>query len=318
MRDQIDFEILKMEEFEVKLFSFSTKEKTGIGVETEEGIFNFTEAFDTYQHAKGVRQPVSLNFLQLFVEMGYCSGSTIKKVLSEPWVHSREERLQLKSEFYYNPPIERPSKIIGLGRNYRAHAKELKHEIPKEPIFFAKSPSAITSHEADIVIPHWLEDRVDHEAELALIIGKKAKNISEEEAMSYIAGYTILNDVTARAMQKNDIGHSNPWFRSKSLDTFCPVGPFLIPADEVADPHALEISLTVNGKEHQRASTSEMIFKIPEIVSYISRFMTLSPGDIISTGTPQGVSPIKHGDVIEITITGFGTLKNRVVKEQRA
>ncbi len=300
----------------MKFFSFSTEEKTGIGVETKEGIFNFTEAFDTYQHAKGARQPVSLNFLQVLVEMGYCSANTIKKVLSDPWVRSREERLRL-TEFRYNPPIERPTKIIGLGRNYRAHAKELKHEIPKEPIFFAKSPSAITSHEADIVIPHWLDERVDHEAELALIIGKKGKNIPEEEAMSYIAGYTILNDVTARAMQKEDLAHSNPWFRSKSFDTFCPVGPFLIPADEVPDPHALEISLTINGKEHQRASTSEMIFKIPEIISYISKFMTLSPGDIISTGTPQGVSPIKHGDVIEVTITGFGTLKNRVVKEQQ-
>ena len=301
----------------MKFFSFSTEEKTGIGVETEEGVFDFTEAFETYQHAKGAREPVVLNFLQLLVEMGYCSANTIKKVFSDPWVRSREKRLRLDSGFRYNPPIERPTKIIGLGQNYRAHAKELKHAIPKEPIFFAKSPSAIIPHEAEIVIPYWLDDRVDHEAELALIIGKKGKNIPEKEAMSYIAGYTILNDVTARAMQKEDLAHSNPWFRSKSLDTFCPIGPFLIPADEVPDPHALEISLTINGKEHQRASTSEMIFKIPEVISYISKFMTLFPGDIISTGTPQGVSPIKDGDVIEVAITGFGILKNRVVKEQQ-
>ncbi len=133
--------------------------------------------------------------------------------------------------------------------------------------------------------------------------------------MAYIAGYTILNDVTARTMQKKDIDHHEPWFRSKSLDTFCPVGPYLVPADEVKDPHSLKITLTVNGKKRQQSKTSSMIFKIPKIVAHLSRFMTLHPGDIIATGTPEGVSPIKEGDGIEVTITGLGSLRNRVIKE---
>lgn len=300
----------------MKFFAFFTEdEEMGIGVETSKGTFNLSRAFDIYQRAKGARQPVSFDFLQVLVEMGYCSGNMIQNVLSEPWVQSKQEGLRLPQDFRYNLPISRPSKIIGLGRNYRAHVKELHHEIPKEPLFFGKAPSALIPHETDIVIPRWLDDRVDHEAELALVIGKRGKDIPEEEAISHIAGYTILNDVTARTMQKEDIDHHEPWFRSKSLDTFCPVGPFLVPTDEVKDPHSLKITLTVNGEMRQQSKTSSMIFKIPKIVAHLSRFMTLQPGDIIATGTPEGVSPIKDGDVIEVTITGLGTLRNRVVKE---
>lgn len=300
----------------MKLFSFIIDgDDTGIGVQTSKGSFNLSRAFEIYQRAKGARQTVSFAFLQVLVEMGYCAGSIIQQVLSESWVQAKQEKLRLKSGFHYDLPITRPSKIIGLGRNYRAHAEEFNHEIPEEPLFFAKSTSALIPHEADIVIPRWLGSRVDHEAELALIIGKKGKDIPENEAMSYVAGYTILNDVTARTMQKEDTSQNKPWFRSKSLDTFCPVGPFLVPADELDDPYSLEICLTVNGEKRQQANTSDMVFKIPKILANLSRFMTLQPGDIISTGTPEGVSPIKDGDIIEVSITDLGTLRNRVVKE---
>ncbi|MBN2028944.1 fumarylacetoacetate hydrolase family protein [bacterium] len=247
--------------------------------------------------------------------MGYCSTAVIRDVLSESWVQSKRAELRLDSDFKYELPIARPSKIICLGRNYREHAKELKSDVPSEPLFFAKAPSSLIPHETDIVIPRWLNDRVDHEAELAVVIGREAKAIPKEEAFTCVAGYTILNDVTARTMQKADLDQQHPWFRSKSLDTFCPLGPFILPADECSDPHTLEIRLTVNGKIKQKDNTSSMIFSIPEVIAHVSKFMTLQPGDIIATGTPSGVSQIQDGDVIEVSITGIGILRNRVIKE---
>jgi len=300
----------------LKLFSFSNKNnEVGIGVTFQKETLDLSQALDIYQRALGNPQPTRIAFLQVLVEMGYCSGETIRSVLSESWVLSKKKELLLNSDYHYGLPIARPSKIIGLGRNYIAHAKELHHEIPKEPLFFSKAPSALIPHGADIVIPKWLNGRIDHEAELALVIGKEGKNIPEEDALSYIAGYTILNDITARTMQKEDIDNHKPWFRSKSLDTFCPMGPFLVPADEVKDPNNLEIRLTVNGTIRQQSNTSAMIFSVPAIVSHLSTYMTLKPGDVIATGTPEGVSPVRNGDIIEITITGLGKLRNRVVKE---
>lgn len=302
----------------MKLFSFkSGPEELGIGVKTEEGEFNLTWAFEIYQNAKRINPPLSLTFLQVMVELDYCYTEVIEKILSDSWVRSKQESLRLADDYQIDLPIARPTKIICLGRNYHAHAKELNQKVPEEPIFFAKAPSTLIAHENSIIIPYWLDSRVDHEAELALVIGKTTKNISEEEAMSCIAGYTIINDVTARDLQKSDLNQQNPWFRSKSLDTFCPIGPYLIPSDQIQDPHNLKISLTVNGKTKQKANTSSMIFKIPKIIYSISRIMTLNPGDIIATGTPEGVSPIKDGDLVEVTISGLGTLRNRVKKEIR-
>jgi 2-keto-4-pentenoate hydratase/2-oxohepta-3-ene-1,7-dioic acid hydratase in catechol pathway len=300
----------------VKLFSFfEAKEQYAIGVKIPEGAFNLSQALEIYQKAKGAKQNVSMPFLQMLVEMGYCSGQVIQNILSEPWVQSKLGQLRLPSGIQYDVPISRPSKILALGRNYQAHAKEMDHDVPGEPLFFSKAPSSLIPHRADIILPHWLDSRVDHEAELALIIGKNGRNIPEDEAVNYIAGYTIVNDITARTMQKEDMKESKPWFRSKSLDTFCPIGPFLIPADQLDDPHKLDIQLSVNGKIRQKSNTSKMVFKIPTIVSNLSRFMTLFAGDIIATGTPEGVSQIQEGDEIEISITGLGTLKNKVVKE---
>ena len=298
----------------MKLFAFSKGEgEFGIGVEINNDTFNLTRALDIFQKARGIKTPVSFTFLQVLVEFGNCSGSMIRNVLDEPWVQSKQEELRLVEGLNFELPIARPSKILGIGRNYEAHAKELKHDIPSEPIFFAKSPSALIPHMADIVIPRWLEGEVHHEAELAVIIGKQGKDIQEEEAMSYVAGYSILNDVTARTYQKEDQQQNRPWFRSKNLDTFCPMGPYLVPADEIQDPQTLDITLTINGKKQQHAKTSSMIFKIPRLIAHLSRFMTLEAGDVIATGTPEGVSPIKEGDVIEITITHLGKLRNRVV-----
>jgi 5-oxopent-3-ene-1,2,5-tricarboxylate decarboxylase / 2-hydroxyhepta-2,4-diene-1,7-dioate isomerase len=300
----------------VKLFSFQIQNRVfGIGIETAEGTFNLTRAFEIYQDAKRVRDPMSFAFIQVMLELGYFKSSALKKIMEDPWVRSKSEELRLPEGYRFAVPVQRPSKIVAIGRNYLAHVKELKHEVPAEPVFFSKAPSSLIPHEADIVIPAWLDGRVDHEAELALVIGSPCRNVPEEEAMACVAGFSIVNDVTARAMQKEDIEHGNPWFRSKSIDTFCPMGPFLVPVDDVPHPENLEILLTVNGETRQKARTSSMIFPVPKLVSAVSRYMTLEPGDIIATGTPEGVSPLKHGDEIEITVTGLGTLRNKVVRE---
>ncbi len=299
----------------MKIFSYITgSNQMSIGVETGEGLFDLTQAFDIYQHVKRVPQPVSFAFLQVLVEMGYASAQTVEKILGDQWVRSKIEGLRLPDSIQFDIPIARPSKIIAIGRNYADHVKELSHQMPDELCFFSKAPSSLTAHESDIIIPEWLDTRVDFEAELGLIVGKTGRNVPEEDAMMYLAGYTIINDVTARAMQKSDIGKGNPWFRSKSLDTFCPAGPFLVPMDSLDDPHDLEIKLTLNGKVCQQANTAQMMEKIPAIVAEVSRFMTLQPGDIIATGTPAGVGEISHGDEVEISITGLGVLRNRVVK----
>jgi len=209
-------------------------------------------------------------------------------------------------------PVTRPSKIVALGRNYAAHAREVGNEVPDEPILFAKAPSSIVGPGADIVYPPGVL-RLDPEIELGVVIGRTAKLVPEVQAMDYVAGYTIVNDVTARDMQRSDIEKKKPWFRSKSFDTFCPMGPYLTLTDEIADPHDLELTLRVNGQVRQSANTGLCLFKIPQLIAYISRHMTLEPGDVIATGTPEGIAPLEKGDVLECAVSGLGTLTNQVV-----
>ncbi len=218
---------------------------------------------------------------------------------------------QLPQDMKFKAPILRPTKIIALGRNYLAHAHESGLSVPVEPIIFCKAPSSIIGPHEPIIYPEML-DRVDPEIELAVIIGRRAKNVSRENAFSYVAGYTILNDVSARNMQAEDLKIYSPWFRSKSFDTFCPLGPYLVLKDEIPDPHNLELKLTVNGEIRQHSNTKNMIFKLPDIISFITAHLTLVPGDIIATGTPEGMAPLYRGDVINCTISGLGTLENTI------
>ncbi|MGB9681888.1 MAG: fumarylacetoacetate hydrolase family protein [bacterium] len=238
----------------------------------------------------------------------------LREVVDFIKTHRLEEPLYVDSPKIL-PPIIKPSKIVALGRNYLEHARETGYEAPKEPIFFSKSISSIVATEEDIIYPKWLT-RVDPEAELGLIIGRKAKEVPKERALDYVFGYTIINDVTARDMQTYDLKSANPWFRSKSFDTFCPMGPFILLKEYVKDPHNLEIELKVNGEIRQKDNTKNLIFKIPEIISFISKHMTLEPGDVIATGTPSGIAPIYPGDIVEVSVESIGTLKNRVVREE--
>ena len=191
-------------------------------------------------------------------------------------------------------PVPRPGKILCLAKNYVAHAREFGAEAPKEPIFFSKLPDTLVAHEAPVVIPHWLDTRVDHEAELGLILGFSdpdalgAKYVDAAGAGSLVAGYTLLNDVTARKLQGTDRDQKYPWLRSKSLDTFCPVGPFVVPADAL-DASDLRITMRVNGAVKQDARTKDMVFPIDAALAAMAQCTTLRPGDLIATGTPEGV-----------------------------
>lgn len=296
----------------MKAFSFATdKGMTQIGVEFDGEAYNFSQAWELYKQLKNKGRGPSLNFLQLMVEADFFNLETLQEVFQSLQEVRPIRDLKLKNPIRFQPPIGRPQKILCLGRNYKAHAEELGNVVPEEPLFFSKSPSAIIAHEQKIKLPKNV-GRVDYEGELAIIIGKSAYQISEKYADDYIAGFSILNDVTARDLQKSDIKEGKPWFRSKSYDTFCPFGPYLIPKDCINDANDLELEVRVNGERKQFASTSQMIFKISKIVAYLSKHLTLQPGDIIATGTPEGVGSLQVGDVVECEISQIGTLKNPV------
>lgn len=201
----------------------------------------------------------------------------------------------------------RPSKIICIGRNYVEHAKEHNAEVPKIPLIFMKPPSAIINPGDTILLPPQSE-QVEHEAELVAVIGKRGRAIPADEAAGYILGYTIGNDVTARDLQRSD----GQWTRAKGFDTFCPFGPWI---DTEFDPSDAVISCRVNGQIRQMASTRDMVFSVPTLVAFISSVMTLEPGDLIFTGTPAGVGPLKAGDIVEVEIENLGKLSNPVSVE---
>ncbi|GAB4527172.1 MAG: fumarylacetoacetate hydrolase family protein [Anaerolineae bacterium] len=208
----------------------------------------------------------------------------------------------------------RPGKIVAVGRNYAAHAAELNNEVPKEPLLFAKLTSSLLDPNGVITWDSSLTSQVDWEGELAVIIGKTARNVREDQAYDYVYGYTIANDISARDLQDND----DQWIRAKGLDTFCPFGPYIATRDEIPDPHDLTVTTAVNGDVMQNASTSLMIYKIPYLVAYCSRAFTLHPGDVILTGTPSGVGKaqkpprfLQDGDEVTVSITGLGSLTNR-------
>jgi 2-keto-4-pentenoate hydratase/2-oxohepta-3-ene-1,7-dioic acid hydratase in catechol pathway len=199
-----------------------------------------------------------------------------------------------------------PSKIVAVGLNYRRHAEETGHELPAEPVLFLKPPTAVVGPLADVVYPA-MSQRVDYEAELAVVIGRRAKALTREEVPSHILGYTCGNDVTARDLQRKD----GQWTRSKGFDTFCPLGPWIV--TDLAHPGQVDLSCRVNGVTKQASNTNDLVFDIPTLVSYISQVMTLEPGDVVMTGTPSGIAPVQRGDVMEIDIEGIGALKNTVV-----
>ncbi len=220
----------------------------------------------------------------------------------------------------------KPTKIVALGLNYLEHIKEsqsvdkenLAGEIPTEPVLFPKTPNVLIGPEEPIILPAFIAEygftncRTDHEAELAIIVKDRVKNLPPESAMEHILGFTCFNDISQRNLQKGD---KSGWYRGKSLDTFGPIGPMIVTPEDIGDPHNLEIECRVNGRITQHSNTRHMIFKIPEIMAFISKNFTLEAGDIIITGTPKGVGPLQDGDRVEVEIEKIGILSNPVKAE---
>jgi len=232
-----------------------------------------------------------------------------------------EEKLPLVEDGQrIGSPIARPSKILCIGLNYAKHAKETGAAIPTEPILFMKSTSSLTGPFDNIIIPKNSE-KTDWEVELGVVIGKKASYVSEAEAMDYVAGYVLHNDVSERAFQ---LERGGTWDKGKGCDSFAPLGPWLVTKDEIPNPHQLRLWLSLNGKMMQDSNTDDLIFNIPQLISYSSQFMTLLPGDVISTGTPAGVglgfSPniyLKPGDIVELGIDGLSSSKQTAIAYQK-
>lgn len=234
-------------------------------------------------------------------------GELYREMKGDPFSGmEKTERVYAPEEIRLLAPVQ-PSKILAVGKNYAAHAREFDGEPPASPIIFMKPSTCVIGPEETIVRPR-ISQRVDYEGELALVVGKLARNVKPEDYAQYVLGYTILNDVTARDLQRQD----GQWTRGKGFDTFAPIGPVI--TDEV-DPSNLRITTRLNGKTVQDSNTSRFLFSLGEIFAFVTRFTTLLPGDVVTTGTPEGVGGMADGDVVEVCIEGIGTLRN-VVKDE--
>ncbi len=236
---------------------------------------------------------------------GVVEGDLVTPLEAPPWSEVRKlgGAMPLATATLL-PPCE-PTKIVAVGLNYRAHAAEMGKELPEEPLIFLKAPSALLPPGGAVVMPRQ-SAQVEYEGELAVVIGKTAAKVGVGEALEYVKGFTCLDDVTARDIQRKE----KLYARAKGFDTFCPVGPWL--ETEVGDPQALDLQLRVNGNVRQKGSTADMIFPVAELIAFISHVMTLFPGDLVTTGTPPGVGRLAPGDTVEVEISGIGTLKHTV------
>lgn len=274
----------------MKLIRFGTAGKEKPGIQLEDGTRIDVSKFGTDYNEE------------------FFGGDGITRL--KEWLKSNASSCpKVGDDVRLGPPTVRPSKLVCVGLNYAKHAAESGMAIPKEPVLFFKATSAIVGPNDDVIIPK-NSQKTDWEVELAVVIGKKASYVSEANAMEHVAGYVLHNDYSERAFQ---IEREGQWCKGKGCDTFAPIGPFMATADEIKDPNNLNLWLKLNGKTLQNSNTSDFIFNIQEVVSYISQFMTLLPGDIISTGTPSGVglgltppSYLKPGDVVELGIEGLG------------
>jgi 5-oxopent-3-ene-1,2,5-tricarboxylate decarboxylase/2-hydroxyhepta-2,4-diene-1,7-dioate isomerase len=216
----------------------------------------------------------------------------------------------------FAPPVT-PTKIICLALNYRAHAEEGGFAPPERPVIFLKGPNTVAGHDTQVSVPP-LCRQVDHEGELVAVVGRRCRNLTDRTWPDAVAGYTIMNDLTARDLQLADIRAGYPWDLSKNFDGFGPIGPYLVASDEVEDPQALDLEVRVDGELRQKGSTASMIFGVGELLVRLSAVMTLEPGDLIATGTCAGIGPVPDGSIVEVRIGDLGTLRNRIVFERRS
>jgi 2-keto-4-pentenoate hydratase/2-oxohepta-3-ene-1,7-dioic acid hydratase in catechol pathway len=300
----------------MKLLTFIQNGNYRLGVKVKQGIVDVLAALSSVSAENKV--PSTVHEL---IENGDEAVSALREYIDHILTLNSDNSTYILDEsmLIHGPCVTNPNKIICVGLNYRKHAEETNAQIPQSPILFNKFNNTLTGHGHDIPLP-MVSEKVDYEAELVIVIGKTAKNISKEQALDHVVGYCNVNDISARDLQMR----TSQWLLGKSCDKFSPLGPYLVTGDEVGNPNDLEIKCLVNGEVRQHSNTSDMIFPCDEIVSYISQHMTLVPGDIILTGTPEGVVLgypeekqiyLKAGDIVTIEVEKLGTLSNRMVAE---
>lgn len=292
-----------------RLFIYYTAEDSGVGFEADGMQLSLNAALKVVKQEAGDEIPDELGIYEAAIMVNQ-KPDIFNQLIKYIRETGKEKECALPQGWEFGIPVQ-PTKIIAIGRNYTDHAKEMNNEPPKEPMFFSKLTSSMTSNKRPVAIPEGV-GRVDHEIELAVIIGSTATRVSQDKAMDHVLGYTIFNDITARDMQKEEGAKGKPWTRAKGFDTFGPCGPYLVPKVMIEDPHNLELELRVNGEVRQTGNTGDMVFKIPELIEFVSDSCTLFPGDVIITGTPAGVSPLKAGDVITAGIDNLGLLESPV------
>lgn len=268
-----------------------------------------THVWDLTDFLERQGQPTGL--VDLF-ESGWFDGSGLEARLPEGPGDPRWRTVEV-GELKVGLPISRAEvgKILALGKNFRAHAEEFGEEVPEDPLFFNKLPETLMASDSLVTVPAWVTGRVDHEVELAVIIGLGGRDIAVEDATEHVAAYTVANDLTARGLQGEDRERRFPWFRSKNLDGFCPLGPCLVPRDFL-DISNLAITCHVNGELRQEASTADLVVDVPHAIAHLSRHLTLNAGDLILMGTPAGVGALAHGDLVTCAIEGIGELSTRI------
>lgn len=309
----------------MKLLTMMRNGTERLGVKTEKGILDVIGAGQSLSGLTGHLDATAMKHLPATVmeaiEGGSAALAALRGLTEAALAETEASSFWLdEKQVDLGPCVTRPNKIICIGLNYRSHAEETRNSVPQTPILFSKFNNALSAHGQDIPLPDEAL-QIDYEAELAVVIGKTAKNVAKERALDYVFGYCCANDLSARDWQMR----TNQWLLGKTCDSFCPIGPFLATADEVGDPNRLSIRCLVNGEVRQNANTSDMIFPCDELISYISRHMTLLPGDVILTGTPEGVILgypkdrqvwLKAGDVVTVEIAKLGTLTNLLVTER--
>ncbi len=294
----------------MRLVSYDVQGSTRLGVVSGDTVASLTEIAQRF----GV-DPSLFSSMSHFLSQGHPAMEAAREVHQRAvkdwseWVPLKNLRLLC--------PVPSPGKVVAIGLNYKDHAEEARLPIPREPLFFSKFTTSINGPFDPVFIPR-SDPEIDYEAELAVVIGRTAKHVTADDAYDYVAGYMVLNDVTARKWQFSD----KQWTRGKSCDTFCPAGPRLTTRDEILDPHRLRIIARVNARIVQDSDTSNMIFSVPKLIEHITESITLEPGDIIATGTPAGVgvfnkppSFLRPGDVIEVKIDGLGSIRNTMQAE---
>jgi acylpyruvate hydrolase len=301
----------------MRLVTYARMGVPSIGVELESGILDIPDAashFGRKYHVRGHSFPTTMMDL-----LQWESGIDVVRQIVQRYLKTpKSERIMTRplSSITLEAPISRPGKIVALGKNYLDHVEETGSDVPKFPVVFAKFPSSVIGPDDHIHIPE-VSSMIDWEVELGIVIGKCCRDVSEKKSLEYVAGYTVINDVSARDIQMNDV----QWVRGKSLDGFCPMGPCIVTQDELDDASKLKMHTKVNGVLKQESSTSEMIFNVRKIVSFLSKSFTLEPGDVIATGTPSGIGFVreppeflKAGDRLELYIEKIGYLRNKVIQ----